>query len=137
MRVDSLVRRISAGVAVVGVVALLAAVAAGGSTKPLQLAGTWSGTYGGAVSGHFTLKWTQRGSILTGTITLSQPSGTYGIGGAVDGSAIHFGAVSVGAKYTGSASNHSMSGKWTSPEGGGSWSAHKLAVKKPVKKKKA
>lgn len=135
MRVDSLVSKISAAVAVVGVVVLLAAVAAGGSTKPLQLAGTWSGSYSGAVSGTFTLTWTQKDSILHGSITLSRPSGKYSIGGAVAGSAIHFGAVSVGAKYTGTASNHSMSGRWTSPEGGGSWSAHKLTLKKPVKKK--
>ena len=38
---------------------------------------------------------------------------------------IKFGAVSVGAKYKGKVQGRSMSGTWTSPQGGGSWSATK------------
>jgi hypothetical protein len=91
------------------------------------LAGTWSGKYSGAFSGTFTLHWTQSGTKLTGTITLSSPKGKYGISGSVRGSAINFGAVGVGATYTGSASGKSMSGTWKSPQGGGAWSAHKTA----------
>lgn len=90
-----------------------------------RLAGKWKGHYGGAVSGRFTLRWTQTGSQLHGKITLSRPSGTYAIGGSVNRGQIKFGAVSVGAKYKGHVSGNSMSGTWTSPQGGGSWSATK------------
>ncbi len=91
------------------------------------LGGTWSGKYGGAFSGTFTLHWKQSGSKLNGSIVLSRPRGTYGIGGNVTGKAIKFGAVGVGAKYTGSVSGSSMSGTYTSPQGGGTWSAHKTS----------
>jgi len=93
--------------------------------KSSSVAGTWSGEYSGAFSGHFTLHWTQSGSSLNGSIVLSYPSGTYGINGSVHGSAITFGAVGVGATYTGSLSGTSMSGTYNSPKGGGPWSAHK------------
>jgi hypothetical protein len=43
----------------------------------------------------------------------------------VQRSAIKFGAVGVGATYTGTASGTSMSGSYKSPQGGGKWSAHK------------
>ncbi len=92
-----------------------------------KLAGKWKGHYSGAVSGHFTIHWKQTGSRLHGNITLSNPKGTYGIGGSVRKGKIKFGAVSVGAKYKGKVSGKSMSGTWTSPEGGGSWSAHKVS----------
>lgn len=100
------------------------------SAKPRHrstLAGTWSGQYSGAFSGTFTLHWTQSGTKLSGTITLSSPKGKYGITGSVRGSVIHFGAVGVGATYTGSASGKSMSGTWKSPQGGGAWSAQKTS----------
>jgi hypothetical protein len=100
------------------------AIAASGSSK-LHLAGKWSGTYSGAFSGKFHIQWKQSGSRLSGSITLSNPQGTYGITGAVNGRAIKFGAVGVGATYTGSASSSKMSGRYSSPQGGGSWSAHK------------
>ena len=90
-----------------------------------KLAGKWTGHYGGAVSGHFTLHWRKTGSRLRGTITLSNPNGTYGISGSVNQGKIKFGAVSVGAKYKGKVRGTSMSGTWTSPQGGGSWSATK------------
>jgi hypothetical protein len=90
-----------------------------------KLAGKWTGSYGGAVSGHFTIHWKQKGSRLKGHIKLSNPSGKYGITGSIHKGKIKFGAVSVGAKYKGTFSGSSMSGTWTSPEGGGSWSATK------------
>lgn len=130
MRVDSPLRRATLAIAALSVAVSMVAVGASGASRPLQLAGTWSGHYSGAFSGSFTLKWTQRGGILTGSITLSKPAGRYGIGGSIKGKAIHFGAVSVGATYTGTASATSMSGTWKSPEGGGSWRATKVKVKK-------
>jgi opacity protein-like surface antigen len=101
----------------------LAAASASSSTK--SIAGKWKGHYGGAVSGHFTLHWRKTGARLHGSITLSKPQGTYEIGGSVRNGKIKFGAVSVGAKYKGHVRGTSMSGTWTSPQGGGSWSAHK------------
>jgi hypothetical protein len=101
-----------------------AATAAVGSSN-LHLAGRWSGTYGGAFSGTFRLQWKQSGSKLTGSIALSNPKGTYGITGSVHGRAIKFGAVGAGATYTGSVSGTKMSGSYKSPQGGGTWSAHK------------
>ena len=90
-----------------------------------MLAGKWTGSYSGAVSGHFTIHWKQTGSLLHGHIALSSPQGTYGISGSVKKGKIKFGAVSVGAKYKGKVKGKSMSGTWTSPQGGGSWSASK------------
>ena len=90
-----------------------------------SIAGTWKGHYGGAVSGNFTLHWRKSGSRLRGSITLSRPQGTYGISGSVRNGKIKFGAVSVGAAYKGHVRGTSMSGTWSSPQGGGSWSAHK------------
>ena len=109
--------------------ATVAAVSASSSQAATRakLAGTWKGHYGGAVSGHFTLRWRQTGSLLHGTITLSNPSGKYGISGSVRSGKIKFGAVSVGAKYKGTVRGTSMSGTWTSPQGGGSWSATKVS----------
>jgi hypothetical protein len=122
-------------------IALCLALACGGTTitaasassphhpprpKPKSvLAGKWKGSYSGAVSGHFTIHWKQNGARLQGSISLSNPKGKYGIGGSVHNGKIKFGAVSVGAKYKGTFSGTSMSGTWTSPEGGGSWSASK------------
>ena len=91
------------------------------------LSGTWSGQYSGGYNGTFTLHWTQSGSQLTGTIKLSQPSGTFGINGSVRGSAISFGAVDAGATYTGSVSGKSMSGSYKALPSGGSWSAKKTS----------
>lgn len=109
---------------VVGICWSATAVASVGASRP-HLAGTWSGKYSGAYSGTFTLHWTQSGSRLSGSITLSNPRGKYGISGSVTGTAIRFGAVGAGATYTGSVSGKSMSGRYQSPTGGGTWSAHK------------
>jgi hypothetical protein len=124
--------RIHRGTRLLWVTALLAvcasgtAIAAAPRSTP-HLAGKWSGKYTGAFSGTFTLRWTQSKSKLHGTIALSKPRGTYGISGSVNGSAIKFGAVDVGATYTGSVAGKSMSGTYRTPQGGGTWSAHKTS----------
>ena len=92
-----------------------------------RLAGIWSGRYSGAVSGTFTLRWTQSGSTLRGSIKLSNPPGRYPISGTLRGSTISFGAVGVGATYTGTVSGKSMSGRWKSANRGGTWSARKTS----------
>ena len=107
--------------------ALAAATASSSHAATTGLAGKWKGHYGGAVSGHFTLHWRKTGSQLHGSITLSNPQGQYDISGSVRDGKIKFGAVSVGAKYKGKVRGTSMSGTWTSPQGGGSWSAHKAS----------
>jgi hypothetical protein len=131
MEVQPLRRRLPA-LWIAGILALACcgtALAAANShrlTAPRStLAGKWTGSYSGAVSGHFTIHWKQTGSRLHGHITLSRPQGTYGIAGSVKKGKIKFGAVSVGAKYKGHVRGTSMSGTWTSPQGGGSWSATK------------
>lgn len=131
MSIASLRRRSPLGVPVLWVAVLLAVCCAGtaaiaaASASKSHLAGTWSGKYSGTYSGTFTLHWTQSKSKLSGSISLSNPRGKYGINGSVNGSAITFGAVGAGATYTGSVSGTSMSGKYKSPGGGGTWSAHK------------
>jgi hypothetical protein len=106
--------------------ALAAATAHHQHPPKSRLAGKWTGSYSGAVSGNFTIHWKQTGKRLHGSITLSNPNGTYGITGSVGKKGkIKFGAVSVGAKYKGKVSGTSMSGTWTSPRGGGSWNASK------------
>ncbi|HZT91110.1 MAG TPA: hypothetical protein VFA05_03635 [Gaiellaceae bacterium] len=106
----------------------LAAPQPSAARKPrISLAGTWSGHYGGAYTGTFRLHWTQSGSHLGGSITLSNPSGRYSISGSVHGTAITFGAVGAGATYTGTVSGKSMSGTYKTGNGGhGTWSAHKV-----------
>jgi hypothetical protein len=104
----------------------LAATSRRHAARP-SLAGTWSGKYSGAFTGTFTLRWKKTGSTLSGSIRLSNPSGTYGIRGSVHGGKISFGAVGVGATYTGTWSGKSMSGRYRSPQGGGSWSARKTS----------
>lgn len=113
--------------------ALGAGATAGARNSTLHLGGSWSGTYGGAVSGKFTLTWTQANGKLKGAIKLSTPSGSYPIGGKVVDGKIQFGVVGVGATYKGSvnAAGLKMSGTWASGRAGGSWSAHKLLT--PVK----
>lgn len=107
--------------------ALAARSASGSHLAGTKLAGKWKGQYSGAVSGHFTLHWTQTGAQLSGKITLSNPKGTYNVGGNLKHhTKIKFGAVGVGATYKGTWTGSKMSGTWKSPEGGGSWSAHKV-----------
>jgi hypothetical protein len=90
------------------------------------LSGSWSGQYSGAFTGTFTLTWTQGGSSLTGTITLST-SGTVPLTGTVSGSHISFGTVgSAAITYSGTVAGNSMSGSYqVNGAAGGSWSATK------------
>jgi hypothetical protein len=129
MDVQPLRRRITGRLPALWIAALLtlacSATALAATSASSSLAGKWRGHYGGAVSGHFTLRWRQTGSQLHGSITLSNPSGKFGISGSVSHGKIKFGAVSVGARYKGTVRGTSMSGTWTSPQGGGSWSATK------------
>ena len=108
-----------------------AALAFTGATQPTKLGGTWSGSYTGGYAGTFTIQWTQSRSRLTGTIALSNPHGTYTITGSVNGTGIKFGAVGVGALYSGSvsASGLSMAGTWTSGRVKGGWKAHRLPAR--------
>jgi hypothetical protein len=93
------------------------------------LSGTWSGKYGGAYRGTFTLHWKQSGSRLSGTIKLStNPNSKLSVTGTVHASTIRFGTVGSSAiRYSGSVSGKSMSGSYHTPGGGGSWSAHKTS----------
>lgn len=92
------------------------------------LSGKWSGRYGGAYHGTFTLQWRQSGSRLSGTIKLSNPSSKPSIKGTVHGDTIQFGTVgSEAITYSGSVSGTSMSGRYQTPGGGGTWSAHKTS----------
>lgn len=115
------------GVVLVAIVCSATATATTATKRPPRLGGTWSGSYSGAYNGTFTIHWKQTHSRLAGTIALSSPKGSYGITGSITRGKIHFGAVSVGARYTGTVSGSSMSGKWTSPQGGGGWSATKTS----------
>lgn len=130
------VQRIPRVIPALSVAALLAvccastsiAAVTNSSTTPkphVSLAGKWSGKYSGAFSGTFKLHWTKSGSKLTGSITLSNPPGTYNVTGSVHGGKIAFGAVGAGATYTGTWSGKKMSGHYNTPKGGGSWSADK------------
>jgi hypothetical protein len=93
-----------------------------------SLSGTWSGKYGGAYHGTFTLHWTQAGSRLSGTIKLSSNPSSTRVTGTVHGGTIHLGTVgSAAITYSGSVSGKSMSGSYHTPGGGGSWSAHKTS----------
>jgi hypothetical protein len=141
MDVQPLGRRITRRLPALWIAALLALACCGTAlaaatasnshvATELKLGGRWTGQYSGAVSGHFTIIWKQTHSRLHGTITLSNPKGKYDIGGSVKKGKIKFGAVSVGAKYTGKVNGTSMSGTWTSPEGGGSWSATKVILRR-------
>jgi hypothetical protein len=114
-------------VAAVLAVCCSASVAIAATGPSTRLAGTWSGSYSGAFTGTFTLHWKQTGSTLHGSIVLSSPKGTYGINGSVNKGKIKFGVVGAGATYTGSWSGRSMSGRYKSPAGSGSWSAHKTS----------
>jgi hypothetical protein len=89
------------------------------------LSGSWSGSYTGAYHGTFTLNWKQTKSRLKGTIKLSTEPAKLNVTGTVRSSTIRFGTVgSAAITYSGSVSGTSMSGKYTTPGGGGSWKAH-------------
>ncbi|MGZ4202432.1 MAG: hypothetical protein ACXVRH_10280 [Thermoleophilaceae bacterium] len=97
------------------------------SSSSSGLSGKWSGQYSGAYSGTFKLDWNQNGSKLSGTIDLST-GGTLPVHGTVTGSSIKFGTVGGQAiTYTGTVSGSSMSGTYSTPGGGGPWSAHETS----------
>ena len=98
------------------------------SVKPLPagpLSGTWSGKYSGAYSGTFTLTWTQSGSLLSGTMQLTNPADTSNILGLLKADTITFStAGSPAITYAGSYSANSMSGQYhVGASGTGTWSA--------------
>jgi len=92
-----------------------------------DLTGTWNGTYNGSYSGAFTVKWTQNGSNVDGTIALPSVGTTEHLNGTVSGDNITFGTVgSFAVTYSGTFSGSSMSGSYNvtgSPAG--NWSATK------------
>jgi hypothetical protein len=123
-------------VTAVGLAAVLAASPATAATQAARpspgLSGSWSGTYGGTFSGTFKLHWTQTGSKLEGTITITYKgqSKKSNVTGKVSGGTISFGAVGPAGviSYTGTASGtSSMSGQYKTPAGGGNWSANKTS----------
>jgi hypothetical protein len=99
---------------------------AAASRHTSSLSGSWVGSYHGTFSGTFKLHWKQTGGLLKGMITL-KPGGTVPLTGKVRGNKITFGAVAVGVTYTGTVSGKSMSGRYKTPSGGGSWSARKTS----------
>jgi hypothetical protein len=95
-------------------------------TTGTDLSGRWSGRYSGAYSGTFTLSWQQKGSSLSGRITLSTPPNTERLTGTLKGAKITFGTVgSAAITYSGTVSGNSMSGAYRAGGAGGSWSATK------------
>ena len=96
-------------------------------TSPGALSGRWAGRYSGAYHGTFNLNWTQSGSKVSGTIELSSPKSELHIDGSVTGNSIQFGTVgSLAITYSGVVSGNSMSGSYSTPFGGGPWSASKV-----------
>jgi hypothetical protein len=106
------------------------AVTALPSTAPsaaASIAGTWQGTWTSkaypGLTGHFTLMFTQQGSTLSGSISITG-SGCISaatITGVINGSQLTFGVVQ-GAEtvsYTGTWSGASMSGTWVISQGSG------------------
>jgi hypothetical protein len=99
-----------------------------GQRSASGLSGTWSGKYSGTFHGTFKLQWTQSGSKLNGTIKLSTEPSKLPLKGSVRGGSISFGTVgSAAITYSGSVSGRSMSGRYHTAAGGGSWSAHKTS----------
>src|SRR5882757_5213289 len=99
-----------------------------GQRSASGLSGTWSGSYSGTFRGTFTVQWTQSGSKLNGTIKLSTERSKLPLTGSVRGGSITFGTVgSAAVTYSGSVSGRSMSGKYRTRAGGGSWSARKTS----------
>ncbi len=137
MDFTSLRRKAFQFVTITCLAAALAASLGTGATEAARapssgLTGSWSGTYGGTFSGTFSLHWTQVASKLAGTITITYKgqSKKTGVTGKVGrGGSISFGAVGPAGviTYTGSVSGTSMSGHYTTPAGGGNWSAHKTS----------
>src|ERR1700742_5113705 len=92
---NSLRRAALLAVALLAFSATTGSVAAAKAKKPGHkgLSGSWSGQYSGKYSGTFTLKWTQTGSKLKGSIALSSEGGKIAVRGTLKGTAISFGTV--------------------------------------------
>ena len=98
-----------------------------------SLAGTWSGQWANQTpdqsTGGFTLTWTQKGSTLSGSITITGTPCLSGgsITGSISGSTITFGAVNgqVSVGYNGTVSGSSMAGTYATDCGNarGTWTA--------------
>lgn len=99
-----------------------------------DLSGTWSGNWADTspdtAAGTFKVIWTQQGSTVSGTITISGTPCLSGgtVSGTISGSKITFGAVQGQRKvdYTGSVSGTSMHGTYSAPKCGnavGNWNA--------------
>jgi len=102
------------------------------SSPASALTGKWSGQYSGAYRGTFALHWHQKGSKLSGGITISAPPGSFPIHGVVNGNDITFGTVgSLAITYSGTVSGNSMSGTYqvhgANGSVGGPWSATKTS----------
>lgn len=93
----------------------------------VDLSGSWSGKYGGAYIGDFTLNWQQSGAKLSGNITLTTPPQTLPLNGTVTGNKISFGTVgSEAITYSGTVSGNTMSGSYQiGGNPGGNWSANR------------
>lgn len=114
-----------------------ATAAASATTSPTAtgLTGAWPGewqnTTPDASRGTFRIQWTQSGSALSGTITITgTPCLTGGsINGSLSGSALNFGVVTGQSQvsYTGTVSGNTMSGTYTTSCGNaqGTWKATK------------
>ena len=100
-----------------------------GAAIASNLSGKWKGHYSGAYSGKFTIRWTQTGRKLEGTLTLSNPKGKNAIKGSVRGKKIKFGTVdnSNAITYHGSWSGTTMSGVYQAGGRSGSWGAHQVS----------
>jgi hypothetical protein len=106
------------------------------TAAPTGLGGIWGGEYVSTSTpgstGTFILDWTQTGSALSGTIsvTASQCVTEGTITGTTDGATITFGAVegTYAISYEGTVSGDTMSGTYSSPSCGnaaGTWQAAK------------
>ncbi len=130
VRLLALALPLSAAIAVCCGYSIATAATARTTTTSSSLTGIWSGKYGGAYTGTFSLHWKQTKSQLSGTIKLSTVSSKLIVTGTVRSGKIRFGTVgSTAITYTGSVSGSSMSGRYTTPGGGGSWSAHKISTR--------
>jgi hypothetical protein len=104
--------------------------AATGGTAASLLDGTWDGTWRSAgQSGTFSISWTETGSTLDGTLSISVPClDGANITGTVNGGSIQFGSVKGQCQvdYSGSINGDQMSGTYNlSGAAGGTWKATK------------
>ena len=103
-----------------------------------ELAGTWNGTYDAqsGITGTFTVRFTQTGTALTGTIQIQDsPCVSQGtISGAISGNQISFGALQGQGgnpealiSFTGTVNGNQMSGDFQSADcnDSGTWTATK------------